>query len=570
MLTSETIVAGTAAKLLERARHARIRRIVCCLGIVMGAVYAYSFRFLMSPDGVGYLDVASAYLRHDWTTAVNGWWSPAYSWILAVFIRISSPTARTEYPLVHLVTFLCFAFTSWSFYLFWEALRNSVHGTNVELVGLPTLTPMTVDLFVYSLFFSLFLPLIALPTPDVFASAFVFLIARRLLQFETRDSTTWRDGVFLGLLFGIAYLAKAALFYFSIAALATAVFNAKTRSRKPLFVAALVFVIVVSPWIILLHRSFGVWTLGFSGQLNYAWFVDGTETERFLEPNGAPLPYFPGSVVFRQPTIYKVQTQPNITYVPWYDAARFYKSRRARFQLQGQIAAIEKNLVWLRTWIFITLGPMSVTVTSLLLGSGVVMLAAMRRYSTIAAPALAILAMYGLIFIRTPRYIAAVTVLLFAIALVSVRFGPSNIRLICGVLGAGVVILVITSFPGVLDVIAAVSNRNLDPMVEAAEALDHAGIRKNTHVATVGPALYSYWARLAKVNVAAEIWNDGVPLFWNADPLRRHGMLCVIANCGASVVVGSPPQNTNLDNWEPLGRSGYWMHQLSEQDCEPR
>ena len=536
----------------------------------MGAVYAYSLRFIMTPDGIGYLDVASAYLRHDWTTAVNGWWSPVYCWILAAFLGIFPPTARTEYPLVHLVTFLCFAFTSLSFYLFWEALRSAVRGTNSELVGLPILTPLVVDLFVYSLFFFLFLPLVAVPTPDVFASAFVFLIAHRLLRFETSDSPTWRDGVLLGVLFGLAYLTKAILFYFSIVALATAVLNARTGSRKPLFVSALLFAIVISPWLIALHSSFGVWTLGFSGQLNYAWFVDGTETDRFLEPNGAPLPYFPGSVVFSQPTIYKVQTQPHITYLPWYDPARFYKSRRASFQLHGQIAAVEKNLIWLRTWLLITLGPMSVSTVSLLLGSGAVMLTILRRYSAIVMPVLVTFAMYGLIFIRTPRYIAAVTVLLFAIALVSVRFEPTDIRLLRGILGAGLVIFAVVSLPGVVDVITAAFSSHPDPMIEVAEGLERSGIRNDTHVATVGPAIYAYWARLARVNLAAEIWNDGVPQFWSADPVRRREMLCVIANSGVSVIVGDPPQNINLDSWEPLGSGGFWMHRLSGHDCEQR
>ena len=570
MLTTETNVAATAAKLPEAVHQVRIRRVLCSLGITLGAVYAYSFRFRMSPDGIGYLDVASAYVRHDWTTAVNGWWSPAYSWVLAAFISVCSPTYRTEYPLVHLVNFLCFAFTSWSFYLFWQALLGSIDKPNLGMVGLPILTPLVIDLFAYSLFFFLFLPLIALPTPDVLASGLIFLIADRLLRFETCGSITWRNGVFLGLLFGLAYLAKGILFYFSIAALAMAVLNGRIKSRKPLFVSALVFAMVISPWIIVLHRSFGVWTLGFSGRLNYVWFVDGTETGTFLEPNGAPLPYFPGSRIFSEPTIYKVQTQPHITYVPWYDAARFYGSHRARFQLHGQMVAIEKNLVWLRTSLLVNLGPMSVAVIALLLGSGVVAVTTLRRYSTVAVPTLCVFAMYGLIFLRTTRYIAALAVVLFAIALASVRLAPTNRRLARAILASGLLVFAITSLPRVLEVITAVSNRSLDPMVETAEVLGRSGVGMNTHVAIVGPALFSYWARLARVNIAAEIWNDDVPRFWSADLVRRHDMFCVIANSGASVLVGSPPPNTHLDGWQPLGGSGYYMYRLSEQDCEPK
>src|ERR1017187_2860476 len=123
-----------------------------------------------------------------------------------------------------------------------------------------------------------------------------------------------------------------------------------------------------------------------------------------------------------------------------------------------------------------------------------------------------------------PRYIAAVTVLLFAIALVSVRFEPTDIRLLRGILGAGLVIFAVVSLPGIVDVITAAFSSHPDPMIEVAEGLERSGIRNDTHVATVGPAIYAYWARLARVNLAAEIWNDGVPQFWSADPVRRREM----------------------------------------------
>ena len=566
-LGSEPISSANGSDLYSKVD--RIRRwVLFSLGIVIGATYAYSYRFSMSPDGIGYLDVASTYVRHDWTNAINSWWSPAYSWLVAAAIRAFSPTSRMEYPLLHVVNFLCFSWTAWCFHRFWQSLLNSIDEPNAKLAGLPSLTPIALDLFGYGLFFFLFFPLIVTPTPDVLASSFIFLTAELLLRCKTRGRITWQDGVALGVVFALGYLVKAILFYFGITALGMAVLDRSLRNRRALLLSSVVFMVMIAPWLVALHHSLGRWTLGFSGPLNYAWFVDGTITGTYPGPGGAPLPYFPGDRVFSQPAIYAVHAQPDITYVPWYDPGRFDKSDHAYFQWHGQIAAVENNLVWLRTWLFVNLAPISVVVLALLLGSGAVALNRFARYSAVALPALVILTMYVLVYVRTPRYVAAIAVLLFALALASVRLERTNQALVRAILVAGLLVFTLTTLPGILDAVAVLSNHNLDAMVEAAEALDRSGVHPNSHVGTVGAGLYAYWARLAHVNIAAEIWDDDVPLFWNADLARRNTMLCVMGRAGATAVVGRPPQNADMRGWEPLGKSGYWMHWVSQPECD--
>ncbi len=545
----------------------RVRLGLFTVGIILAAVYAYSYRFAISPDGIGYLDVASAYVRHDWTTAINGWWSPAYSWILAVFISVFSPASRNELPLLHFVNFICFTFTAWCFHRFWRALLGSIQEPDVNFAALSSLAPLALDLFAYGLFFFLLLPLVPTTTPDLFAASFMFLIAERLLRCKTRGTITWQDGLTLGLFFAFGYLAKAILLYFSIAVIGMTWVDRGLRNRRVLLISCIVLLVVIAPWAVMLHQSFGCWTLGFSGRLNYAWFVDGTKTGTYPGPVGAPLPYFPGPVVFTQPSIYAVHTQANITYLPWYDPGRFDQSDHARFQWRGQIAALQKNLVWLRNWFFVGLGPMSVVVLALLLGSGVAAGTFFRRYLAVAVPVLAIFAMYSLVYIRTARYIVVLAVLLFSFALASVKFKRTNQVLVRGILAGGLILFTLTSLPGILDAFAGLSNHNPDAMVEVAEALNHAGIPANSRVGTVGTGLYAYWARLARTNVAAEIWDEDAPLFWNADSSRRNAMLCVMGKAGASFVVGFPPPNADLSGWEPLGKSGYWMHRESQQEC---
>jgi hypothetical protein len=567
MSSSETSSSHSFCDPHPYARQKQIREWMYCLGIALGAIYAYSYRFAMSPDGIGYLDVAAAYVRQDWPAAINSWWSPAYSWILAIFLRIFSPTSRTELPLLHLVNFLCFAWTAWCFHRFWQALLDSIEKPEANLAGLPFLTPLALDLFGYGLFFFLFLPLIATPTPDVFASSFMFLIAERILRCKTIGRISWHDAVTIGLLIAFGYLAKAILLYFGLAAIGTAAVDYNLRNRRALLVSSVVLFVAIAPWMVALHHSFGRWTLGAAGPLNYAWFVDGTRTGTFPGPAGAPLPYFPGNQIFNQPAIYAVPTQPNITYVPWYDPGRFDRSDRARFQWRGQIGALQKNLRWLGKWLFLNLGPMSVAVLGLLLLSGTATAVVFIRYLAVAVPSLFVIALYSLVYIRTQRYIVGMAVLLFAVILAAVRIERKKQVLVRAILVSGLIIFTLTSVPGVLITIEGVLNRGSDPTVELAEALNHAGISANSRVGTVGTGLYAYWAHLARVNVAAEMWDEDTPLFWNASLARRNAMLCVMGEAGSSAVIGHPPQNVGLSGWEPLGNSGYWMRRVSEQDC---
>src|SRR5690348_8377371 len=54
-----------------------------------GFVQAWANRFYIEPDGLSYLDIGYAYLHRDWPNAVNAYWSPLYSWLLAGAIRIT-------------------------------------------------------------------------------------------------------------------------------------------------------------------------------------------------------------------------------------------------------------------------------------------------------------------------------------------------------------------------------------------------------------------------------------------------------------------------------------------------
>ena len=81
-------------------------RLLCWLAVfATGLLEAWGHRFQVEFDGVSYLDVATNYLRGNWHDAVNAYWSPLYSWLLAIPLSFLHSSLYWESTLPHLVNF---------------------------------------------------------------------------------------------------------------------------------------------------------------------------------------------------------------------------------------------------------------------------------------------------------------------------------------------------------------------------------------------------------------------------------------------------------------------------------
>lgn len=161
--------------------------------ILLGGADAWATRFTMNPDGISYLDMGDAYLSGDWHMAINAYWSPLYSWILGLFLKVMKPSPYWEFPVVHLVNFLIYAAALGSFEFFLCAFidfrRESWKSSGEE--GDATLPEWAWRVLGYSLFVwtSLVLISIRLVTPDMCVAAFVYLASGLLLRMRAGAAT---------------------------------------------------------------------------------------------------------------------------------------------------------------------------------------------------------------------------------------------------------------------------------------------------------------------------------------------------------------------------------------------
>src|SRR5688500_18006071 len=81
------------------------------LAIVLGFTHVWAdHHYLMNADAMSYIDIAEAYLRKDWQAAVNSYWSPLYSWLIALGLTLTKPSPYWKFAVVHLVNFGMYLF----------------------------------------------------------------------------------------------------------------------------------------------------------------------------------------------------------------------------------------------------------------------------------------------------------------------------------------------------------------------------------------------------------------------------------------------------------------------------
>ncbi len=61
------------------------------VAVFLGILQFWTLRFTVMSDGISYLDIARNYAAGDWKMAVNAYWSPLLSWLMAPMFLIIGP-----------------------------------------------------------------------------------------------------------------------------------------------------------------------------------------------------------------------------------------------------------------------------------------------------------------------------------------------------------------------------------------------------------------------------------------------------------------------------------------------
>lgn len=550
------------------------------LAAALGFAHAWAdHHYLINADALSYIDIAQAYLRKDWSAAINSYWSPLYSWLIALAFGVVKPSPYWKFAIVHIVNFGMYLFALACFCFLMRELVKRQRNERAELLarGLVTLPDWALIAVGYSLFIwsSLFLITVHLESPDMLVAAFVYLATGLLLRIR-REPLSWVPFVLLGIVLGAGFLAKSVMLLLTPVFLVAALFTAGNlrRGLPRVVIAVALFIVVAGPFILAMSDSKGVFTTGRSGRLNYLWSINRVSNTHWQgeEPRFG-VPAHPTRKIFDAPPAFEFAEPVRGTYPVWYDPTYWYEGSVSHFDFRQQIrvfvGGIKSYYELFQGW-GLQYGLMVGLVALYIMGGRARLLLSdlVNRWRLIVI-AIAGLGLYALVNVQG-RYVASFIVLLWLALFSAIHLldTPNAYRFIRSIIVVVVVLVVLTTVASSTRE-AGLTLRQLvrgeDPAAheqwQVAEGLRERGIGSGYKVAFIGDSFRAFWANLLGARVTAEVRRDKVLDFWQADPRVRNDLMHAFALTGVEAVVAEkPPIGVDLTGWQKLRNTDYYVY----------
>ena len=551
--SAETLRVG-GRETIEGQRWSGLRLWFWVVGILAAAAQAIEYRQWINGDTISYLDMSDGISAHDLIRLVNPQWSPLYPFLIGVANSIIRPSAAWEFPVLHLVNFLCFLFAFAAF----EFLLLSMRGATTDWAFLT---------IAYSLFLWASLAMVTLMRshPDMLMSGFVYMAAGLLIRIRN-GATGWQIYSALGAILGLAYLAKAAMFPLGILLLGTTLFFAGDTSRKLKGVAAasLCFAIVGGPFVVAVSQRADRPTFGEAGTLDYLWKVDHIDVSYYQNLGSAagwvlhPIK----KIIEGDPPAFSFARPIRATYSLWYDPSYWIEGIRPVFHWQSQVRVFLDNL---RQYAQIGASLAGLLIALLLSACAAGIRQTIRSLSWFWPLYLwcaVALGGYAAILVQE-RYIGAFIALIGTCLFYGFRLSspfPSRATL------ALVIVVVLTLAANTASHARRDFRENASQTrlhdAEASLALHNLGIATGQPVASITPWVASGWARLARVQIIAEVPRSRAEQFWKASPERQAAVFNAFTGAGCKAVVSWIGERDVPPGWQRLASSPYAVHLL--------
>jgi hypothetical protein len=551
-----------------------LERVLLLASLALGFFHTWLGRYAMDPDGMSYLDLGQSFFRHDWVNAINAYWSPLYPSILGVFLGITKPSLRYEFPAARLVNAGVFVLALLAFRFLLHALigfgrvQDSDLSSNHEMA----LPEWMMLLLGYATF--LWIAMEVDPpwemTPDLAVMACVCLAAGILLRLEPIDKI-WSFAGF-GFILAVGYWTKAILFPLGLVTLAAAYWWKRSIPgwRSRIFIAALAFFFASAPLVLFLSHQKGRFTFGDSGRLNYAWFVSPRTFWRNWQGEipGSGIPLHPTRQLLQHPPLFEFDGPVIGTYPPWTDPSYWNEGLKWHFKLKPQLEQLASTIASEMRLLFRARPDLVAGIIILGLLSGRMWLIAMSElWPLIIVPCIGMGAYLPLF--ENDRYLGGFVLVLFLTLLAAVRLRPNAE----GFAGKVTVAVFLTMTLATADYTVRVATHHLAisgsgpnstiPDITASEELLQTGLRPGDKVAVIMDGTGAFWAHLAKLRIVAEIMNTGHGSreFWEASQQAQEQVYGDFARAHAKLVVAYCPA-TLPEAWEQMQGTPYCYHQL--------
>jgi NADH:ubiquinone oxidoreductase subunit 6 (subunit J) len=587
---SNPVIEIPFAKKPARFSEARLRYWALAVIVATGLFRVWVGRYSMDPDGMCYLDLGDAFFHRKWFDAVNGYWSPLYSWLLGSAMFLAKPSRQWEFPLVHVVNLVIYlgALAGFEFFLRsllpqgepTRAASNETAGT-----GIPALSRVSLLALAYSLFLWTSLELISIwgVSPDLCVAGFVYLIAGLLLRIRAKSSLSLY--LFLGVVLGLAYLTKAVMFPLGFAVIGIGLFVVpRARRFRYLLVVGLTFLGVSAPWLVALSRAKGRFDFGDSGRLNYSALVSpgGRNLNWQGEPPGSGVPVHTTRQIHKNPALFEFATPVGGTYPPSYDPSYWDEGRRVTIDLRAQARVIKAHVLIYAGLLLRDQPGLLAVALALILAGGVATRNEILANWPLFLMCFAASGLYMLVHVET-RFVGAYVCIFWLAILAGIRLDvsantsmnthtdksisdarpDSRSKLAEYLALAAVVTILLSVADGTVRAVRAGGPYSAQDQIEVADNLIHDGLRPGDRVAVVGDGNWAYWPRLGRFKIVSAIVPPDVQVFWDENQGQKEEVYRLFAGTGAKAVVTAGPLSAEAGSgWQRIGSSAYYVHSL--------
>jgi hypothetical protein len=414
-------------------------------------------------------------------------------------------------------------------------------------------------------------------TPDMLMAALVYIAAGLLIRLWL-GNTSRKLFIVFGLVLGLGYLAKSIMFPLALVFLGLSLFSTGSfRQTLPRVIASTAaFLFIALPYVILISRAAGEFTFGQSGAITYVRYVNGISYPHWQgEPAGFGTPLHPSRQIFEHPAVYEFGEPIGGTYPISLNPVYWYEGVVAKFDLGQQMRLLMSSFLYYFDLFFHQLGILLLGIFTFYMlrqKRGFSQREVIQRWG-LAVAAFAAFGLYALVLVEG-RYIGVFVNILFACLLANVCLSntQTNKKLIGGIsiMMVGFLLLNLIAFNlnGYRDLTSGSGTHTTAQTAvlpqwpgEVAETLHRLEVKPGDSVGVIGYGFDSYWARLAKVHIAAEMLDSDADAFWDGSAALRGEVMTAYAEAGVTAVVAEyVPENVTLDGWRQVGISNYYIY----------
>lgn len=246
---------------------------------LLGYPLIFFYQYNVNPDGISYLDIARRYASGDFQSAVNDYWSPLFSWLIAPFIKLGLDAFMALYTVQFFLALILLIYIK-------KIVDRFQIAENVKHALLIGIFPVLIYWSVSS------------ATPDLLFTTLVVIYLNLLLSKKFFGSM--KKTFECGLIGALMYFSKSyAMLFFLVNFLIfhlICLFIFKVKQKKvltSLIFGYLFFFIISLPWVILISKKSGYFTIGTAFAYNHS--VIGPAGNAFFFNNDALMKPFSSS-----------------------------------------------------------------------------------------------------------------------------------------------------------------------------------------------------------------------------------------------------------------------------------